>query len=188
MPAATNCSSFTAGKARWRPRSAIWHTALTTISSCRPERRIEFCRPRRRACWCTKVAGMVRIPRKYRNDFGQLEEPRRITNAIFACPMLRAPAEERGEFEDPRHEQRPQRGVHRAESSVRRRRMGRILLSVRLQSRRVRADHRQTASAAAGARDVRGARRSVLRIRPAALRLSSARDSGAVQPLERRLR
>jgi len=43
--------------------------------------------------------GMVRIPRKYRNDFGQLEESAPYYERDFRAPILRAPIDERGEFE-----------------------------------------------------------------------------------------
>ena len=44
-------------------------------------------------------SGMVRIPRKYRNDFGQLEEHAPYYERDFRVPMLREPVQERGEFE-----------------------------------------------------------------------------------------
>ena len=47
-------------------------------------------------CEC---AGMVRIPQKYRNDFGQLDEQAPYYERDFRAPAFRAPSEERGEFE-----------------------------------------------------------------------------------------
>jgi homogentisate 1,2-dioxygenase len=44
-------------------------------------------------------AGMIRIPRKYRNEFGQLEEHAPYYERDFRAPALRAPVQERGEFE-----------------------------------------------------------------------------------------
>ena len=44
-------------------------------------------------------AGMVRVPRKYRNEFGQLEEAAPYYERDFRAPALRAPHEETGEFE-----------------------------------------------------------------------------------------
>ncbi len=44
-------------------------------------------------------AGMVRIPRKYRNEFGQLEEHAPYYERDFRVPMLREPIDERGEYE-----------------------------------------------------------------------------------------
>ncbi len=132
--------------------------------------------------------GMVKIPRKYRNEYGQLEEHAPYYERDFRAPVLKPPVDAQGEYEVRVSNAGPQCDLHRAESSVRRCRLGRLLLPVRVQSRRVRADHRKTTSAAAGSRHVRSARRRVLRLRSAIVRLSSARDSGAVQSLERRLR
>ena len=44
-------------------------------------------------------AGMVRIPRKYRNEFGQLEEHAPYYERDFRTPLLREPIDERGEYE-----------------------------------------------------------------------------------------
>lgn len=44
-------------------------------------------------------AGMVRIPRKYRNEFGQLEEHAPYYERDFRVPMLGEPIDERGEYE-----------------------------------------------------------------------------------------
>jgi homogentisate 1,2-dioxygenase len=43
-------------------------------------------------------AGMVRIPRKYRNDFGQLQEAAPYYERDFRAPVLRDPIQERGEY------------------------------------------------------------------------------------------
>ncbi|MFN2449866.1 MAG: homogentisate 1,2-dioxygenase [Candidatus Baltobacteraceae bacterium] len=43
--------------------------------------------------------GMVRIPRKYRNEFGQLEEASPYYERDFRAPVLRSPRGEQGEFE-----------------------------------------------------------------------------------------
>jgi homogentisate 1,2-dioxygenase len=61
---------------------------------------------------------------------------------------LRDPIDARGEYEV-RVTSGTGTRLHRAEPPVRRRRLGRVLLSVRLQRRRIRADHGQAASAAA---------------------------------------
>ena len=132
--------------------------------------------------------GAVTIPRRYRNEFGQLEEHAPYYERDFRAPVLKAPVEAQGEYEVRVTNGGAQRDLHRAESSVRRDRLGRLLLSVCVQSRRVRADHRQAAPASARACDLRSARRRVLRVRPAPLRLPSAGDSRAVQSFERRLR
>ncbi len=44
-------------------------------------------------------AGMVRIPQKYRNDFGQLDEQAPYYERDFRTPDFRPPDDERGEFE-----------------------------------------------------------------------------------------
>ncbi|MGZ3497470.1 MAG: homogentisate 1,2-dioxygenase [Vulcanimicrobiaceae bacterium] len=44
-------------------------------------------------------AGQVKIPRKYRNEFGQLEEHAPYYERDFRAPEFRAPHEDRGEFE-----------------------------------------------------------------------------------------
>ena len=44
-------------------------------------------------------SGMVKIPRKYRNEFGQLEEAAPYYERDFRAPVLKAPREETGEFE-----------------------------------------------------------------------------------------
>ncbi len=43
--------------------------------------------------------GMITIPRKYRNEFGQLEEHAPYYERDFRAPVLKAPVEARGEFE-----------------------------------------------------------------------------------------
>ena len=44
-------------------------------------------------------SGMVKIPRKYRNEFGQLEEHAPYYERDFRVPTLRAPVDATGEFE-----------------------------------------------------------------------------------------
>jgi homogentisate 1,2-dioxygenase len=43
--------------------------------------------------------GTVRIPRKYRNEFGQLEEQAPYYDRDFRAPVLQPPIEQRGEYE-----------------------------------------------------------------------------------------
>jgi homogentisate 1,2-dioxygenase len=43
--------------------------------------------------------GMVKIPRKYRNEFGQLEEHAPYYERDFRVPVLKAPADAQGEYE-----------------------------------------------------------------------------------------
>ena len=63
--------------------------------------------------------------------------------------------------------------------SARRRRLGRTSVAVRVQHRRLRADHRPRAPAAAGAPDVRRPGLRAVLVRAAAVRLSPAVDPGA---------
>ena len=72
--------------------------------------------------------------------------------------------------------------------SVRRRRVGWLLLSLGVQHPRLRADRRARPPAAAGAPDVRGRRLRRLLVLPAAVRLRSERGARAVQSQQRRLR
>jgi len=44
-------------------------------------------------------AGMVRIPKKYRNEYGQLEEHAPYYERDFRVPLLKAPVDARGEYE-----------------------------------------------------------------------------------------
>jgi homogentisate 1,2-dioxygenase len=44
-------------------------------------------------------AGMIKIPRKYRNEFGQLEEHAPYYERDFRTPALKAPIDARGEYE-----------------------------------------------------------------------------------------
>lgn len=44
-------------------------------------------------------SGMVKIPRKYRNEFGQLEEHAPYYERDFRVPVLKAPVEKTGEYE-----------------------------------------------------------------------------------------
>ena len=46
-----------------------------------------------------ECAGAVTIPRKYRNDFGQLEEHAPYYERDFRVPVLKAPIADRGEYE-----------------------------------------------------------------------------------------
>ncbi|HEY9179873.1 MAG TPA: homogentisate 1,2-dioxygenase, partial [Candidatus Baltobacteraceae bacterium] len=43
--------------------------------------------------------GMIRIPRKYRNEFGQLEEHAPYYERDFRAPLLREPVDAQGEYE-----------------------------------------------------------------------------------------
>ncbi len=92
-----------------------------------------LCRRRRRACWCTRSTGSGDDSAKYRNEFGQLEEHAPYYERDFRAPLLKAPVEAQGEYEVRVTNGGAQCNLHRAKSPVRRHRLGRLLLSVRLQ-------------------------------------------------------
>jgi len=46
-----------------------------------------------------ETSGMVRIPKKYRNEYGQLEEHAPYYERDFRVPVLKTPISERGEYE-----------------------------------------------------------------------------------------
>ncbi len=146
------------------------------------------CRRRPRACSSTNARARSRSRGGTATSSASSRSTRRITSATSARPVLQAAGRGPGRVRSARHQRRPQRDLHRAESSLRRHRLGRLLLSLRVQHRRVRADHGQAPPAAAGACDVRIAGRRLLRVRAAALRLSSAGHPRAVQPFQRGLR
>ena len=130
----------------------------------------------------------IEPPKRYRNDYGQLLEHSPIRSATSGC---------RGSC---------RRGPRRASSgSTSRpaaggpptttraipfdaRRLGRLPLAVRVQHRRLRADHRPGPPAAAGPPDVPGPQLRRLLVRAAQVRLPPAGDPGAVQPLEHQQR
>ena len=118
--------------------------------------------------------------------------PQRLRPAARALPVLRArhpPAGRDGA--DPRgrrlrHRGQDARPGHRLSLQappVRPRRLGRAPVAVRLQHRRLRADHRARPPAAAGAPHLPAAQLRHLQLRAAQVRLSPARHPGAVQPL-----
>ncbi len=83
---------------------------------------------------------------------------------------------------------RPDHAYHYHHHPVRRGRLGRLPVAVRLQHRRLRADHRARPPAAAGAPDLPAAQLRDLQLRAAQVRLPPARHPGAVQPLEHQQR
>ena len=145
-------------------------TSSSTAASC-----TATCSTRRRAA---QAAGL-REPRA--RPFAQAI-PQRVRPAEGGCAVLRArhppPVEARharrdGRFPAAREAVRRHQRVDPRPPSVRRRRLGRILLSVGVQHPRLRADRRPRPPAAAGAPDVRGRRIRRLLVLPAAVRLRS---------------
>ena len=119
---------------------------------------------------------------------------RRTASATCAGPtepLLRDGHRRRGLRQAPRRRARaawPAPCTSTPRAPVRRRRLGRLPLPVRVQRRRLRADHRPRAPAAAGAPGLRGQQLRHLQLRAAQGRLPPAVDPGALLPLERRLR
>ena len=132
--------------------------------------------------------GHVRWPKRYRNEFGQLIEGAPYCERDIRRPD-RAPHPRReGRLPDPGEAVRRAQRDHPRPPPVRRRRLGRLLLSLGVQHPRLRADRRPGPPAAAGAPDLPGRRVRGLLLLPAALRLPSRGGAGAVQPQQRGLR
>ena len=129
----------------------------------------------------------IEPPKRYRNDYGQLLEHSPYSQRDIRLPDEVAATDRRGRLPGPRQDARPADGLPLPAPPVRRRRLGRLPVAVRLQHRRLRADHRPRPPAAAGPPDVRGAELRRVLVRAAQVRLPPAGDPGAVQPLEHQL-
>ena len=127
--------------------------------------------------------GLIEIPRRYRNEYGQLLE-----HAPYYHRDLHAPTELRTHTDRGEHvvKLRIKDGFQtRARlPPVRRRRLGRLRLPVDLQHPRLRADHRADPHAAAVASDLPGAELRHLLVLPAQARLRPRGDPDPVPPLE----
>ncbi len=132
--------------------------------------------------------GHVRWPKRYRNEFGQLIEGAPYSERDIRRPDRAPDPRREGRLPDPGEAVRRAQRDHPRPPSVRRGRLGRLLLSLGLQHPRLRADRRPRAPAAAGAPDLPGRRVRGLQLLPAALRLPSRGGAGAVQPQQRGLR
>ena len=129
----------------------------------------------------------IEAPKRYRNDYGQLLEHSPYSQRDIRVPDEVAAADRRGRLHGPRQDARPADRLPLQAPPVRRRRLGRLSLAVRLQHRRLPADHRAGPPAATGPPDVRGAELRGVLVRAAQVRLPPAGDPGAVQPLEHQL-
>ena len=134
-----------------------------------------------------ETTGQVKYPRRYRNEFGQLEEHAPYYERDFRAPLLQPPIESQGEYEV-----RVTNGGRNAVYVVQNHPCDVIgwdgycyPYAFNLEEF---APSLVASPAPAGARDLRSAGRRVLRVRTEALRLPPARYSGAIQSLERRLR
>ena len=129
----------------------------------------------------------IEPPKRYRNDYGQLLEHSPYSQRDIRLPDEVPARTDEGDFRVHVKMRNRLTAYHYTPSPVRRRRLGRLPLAVRLQHRRLRADHRAGPPAAAGPPDVRGTELRRLLVRAAQVRLPPARDPGAVQPLEHQL-
>ena len=132
--------------------------------------------------------GLIEIPRRYRNEYGQLLE-----HAPYYHRDIHPPIELKTHSR-PRRARRQVPGQGRLPDlrprlpPVRRRGLGRLRLSVDVQHQRLRADHRADPHAAAVAPDLPGPELRHLLVLPAQARLRPARDPDPVPPLEPELR
>ena len=185
----TRCSSSTRARACSTPTSDRSATARATTSSCRSARP---------GGWSRTPARAQRM--LYLECPSEIEAPealsQRLRPAARALAVLAArhpaagrgpAADRRGRLRRPRQDARPADGLPLHAPPVRRRRLGRLSVAVRVQHRRLRADHRARPPAAAGPPDVRGAELRRVLVRAPQVRLPPARDPGAVQPLEHQL-
>ena len=129
----------------------------------------------------------IEAPKRYRNDYGQLLEHSPYSQRDIRLPDEVPPRTDEGEFTVHVKMRNRLTAYHYTPPPVRRRRLGRLPVAVRVQHRRLRADHRARPPAAAGPPDVRGAELRRVLVRAAQVRLPPAGDPGAVQPLEHQL-
>ena len=107
-----------------------------------------------------ETPGLIEIPRRYRNQYGQIMEGAPYYHRDIHPPTQLHTVREQGEFPvKVRVRDGYQTYVARL-SPVRRRRLGRLPVSVDVLDPRLRADHRPHPPAAAVASDVRRARTS----------------------------
>ena len=125
----------------------------------------------------------IEAPKRYRNDYGQLLEHSPYSQRDIRLPDDVPARTDEGEFRVHVKMRDRLTAYHYTTPPVRRRRLGRLPLAVRLQHRRLRADHRARPPAAAGPPDVRGPELRRVLVRAAQVRLPPAGDPGAVQPL-----
>ena len=131
-----------------------------------------------------ETPGLIEIPRRYRNQYGQIVE-----GAPYYHRDIHPPTEL---HDDPRARRVPGEGarprrlpdLRRRLPPVRRRRLGRLPLPVDVLDPRLRADHGPDPPAAALAPDVRGPELRHLLVLPAQARLRPARGADPVPPLE----
>ena len=119
---------------------------------------------------------------------GSCSSTRRTRSATSTRPRELHTHTDRGELRADGPGARRLPGLRPRLPPVRRRRLGRLRLSVHVQHRRLRADHGPHPHAAAGAPDVPGPELRDLLVLPARARLRPAGDRAALPPLERAVR
>ena len=140
-----------------------------------------------RMLWVESPSSIV-PPKRYRNDFGQLLEHSPYCERDIRPPAEMAPHPRGRRLRHRGQDPRPDHRLPLPAPSVRPRRLGRAPVAVRVQHRRLRADHRARPPAAAGPPHLPAAQLRDLLVRAAQVRLPPARHPGAVQPLEHQLR
>ena len=129
-----------------------------------------------------ETPGLIEIPRRYRNQYGQILEGAPYYNRDIHPPAELKTHRDRGDFprEGPRARRLP--GVRPRLPPVRRRRLGRLPLPVDVLDPRLRADHRAHPPAAALASDLRGPELRDLLVLPAQARHRPGRGADPVPP------
>ena len=186
----TRCSSSTRARASSTRSSGRSGTARATTSSCRSARPGASSPTPAPSSGCSTSSARPRSrpPKRYRNDYGQLLEHSPYSQRDIRLPdEVARRATDEGDFVVHVKMRSRLTAYHYTPPPVRRRRLGRLPVAVRVQHRRLRADHRAGPPAAAGPPDVRGAELRRVLVRAAQVRLPPARDPGAVQPLEHQL-
>ena len=122
--------------------------------------------------WLTfHTPGEIETPNRYRNRYGQLLEHAPYSHRDFHPPAELVTHREPGDYELVRPRPRRLPALRPGLPPARRRRLGRLRVPVHVQHRRLRADRRPRAHAAAGAPDLPGAELRHLLVLPADARL-----------------
>ena len=115
-------------------------------------------RPSRPSCWSSRAAGTSAGRSATATSSASSSRARRTRERDIRRPRELRTHDEMGDFPHPREAVRRDQRDRARPPSVRRRRLGRLLLSVGVQHQRLRADRRPRAPAAAGAPDLPGRR------------------------------
>ena len=145
--------------------------------------RFRFDGPQR---WLTfYTPGEIETPNRYRNRYGQLLEHAPFSHRDFHPPDRLDTRRERGGVRPQGARAQRLPGLRPRLPPLRRRGLGRLRLPVHVQHRRLRAEGRAPAPAAARAPDVPGPELRHLLVLPADARLGRERDRAALPPLQR---